>query len=210
MMCRSISGSPILGSMQFFPNYRIILTVHIVSTSGHSSISGKKENKDQLLSGILERGHGGVMCGILKNSGKEQTFHGESVAREHGKDRGRRFFDLIEVDIAEKSLRVTITVGINFYGPNLVNISRERERLLMEQVEKEKEDMQFELVMKYACQMMQMRNSTTAKPGIVEEKVATAESSMTNRIMFTGKHKNRTCQEITWIFTSRVMKQRDS
>ncbi len=35
------------------------------------------------------------MCGILKNSGKEQTFHGESVAREHGKDIGLRFFDLI-------------------------------------------------------------------------------------------------------------------
>jgi hypothetical protein len=42
----------------------------------------------------------------------------------------------------------------------------------MEQAEKEKEDMQFELTMKYACQMMQMRNSTTAKPAIVEEKVA--------------------------------------
>jgi hypothetical protein len=39
--------------------------------------------------------------------------------------------------------------------------------------------------MEYACQMMQMRNSTTAKPAIVEDKVATAESSMTNRIMFT-------------------------
>ena len=39
--------------------------------------------------------------------------------------------------------------------------------------------------MKYACQMMQMRNSTTEKPAIVEEKVATAEGSMTNRIMFT-------------------------
>jgi hypothetical protein len=33
--------------------------------------------------------------------------------------------------------------------------------------------------------MMQKRNSTMAKPAIVEEKVATAESSMTNRIMFT-------------------------
>jgi hypothetical protein len=55
----------------------------------------------------------------------------------------------------------------------------------MEQAEKEKEDMQFELAMKYACQMMQMRNSTTAKPTIVEEKVTTAESSMTIRIMFT-------------------------
>ncbi len=125
------------------------------------------------------------MRGILKNSGKEQTFHGESVARKYGKDIGRRFFDLIKVDIAEKSLRTAIVVGINYYGPNLANISRERERLLMEQAEKEKEDMQFELAMKYACQMLQMRNSTTAKPAIVEEKVATAESSMTIRIMFT-------------------------
>ncbi len=125
------------------------------------------------------------MRDILKNSGKEQTFHGESVAREHGKVVGRRFFDLIEVDIAEKSLRAAIVVGINYNGPNLANISREHERLLMEQAEKEKEDMQFELAMKHACQMMQMRNSTTAKPAIVEEKVATAEGSMTNRIMFT-------------------------
>jgi hypothetical protein len=30
-----------------------------------------------------------------------------------------------------------------------------------------------------------MRNSTTPKPVIVEEKVTTAEGSMTNRIMFT-------------------------
>jgi hypothetical protein len=125
------------------------------------------------------------MRDILKNSGKEQTFHGESVAREHGKDIGRTFFDLIEVDIAEKTLRAAVVVGINYYGPNLANISRERERLLMEQAEKEKEDMQFELVMKYACQMMQKRNSTMAKPAIVDEKVATAEGSMTNRIMFT-------------------------
>ena len=58
-------------------------------------------NKDQLLSGILERGHGGVMCGILKNSGKEQTFHGEIFERTN--DTGRRFFDLIEVFIAEKT-----------------------------------------------------------------------------------------------------------
>ena len=40
--------------------------------------------------------------------------------------------------------------------------------------------------MTYTCQMMQRRISTTAKENaIVEEKVATTESSMTNRIMFT-------------------------
>ena len=43
------------------------------------------------------------------------------------------------------------------------------------------------LAMEYACQMKQKSiYSTTAKePAIVEEKVATAEGSMTNRIMFT-------------------------
>ncbi len=45
------------------------------------------------------------MRGILKNNGNEQAFHGESVTRDHGKDIGRRFFELIEVDTAEKSLR---------------------------------------------------------------------------------------------------------
>jgi hypothetical protein len=46
--------------------------------------------------------------------------------------------------------------------------------------------MQFERAMTYACQMMHRRISTTAKENaIVEEKVATAEGSMTNRIMFT-------------------------
>ncbi len=85
------------------------------------------------------------MRGILENSGKEPTFHGECVAREHGKDTGRRFFDLIEVDIAEKTLRAAAVAGINYYGPNLAKISRERERLLMEQAEKEKEEMEFEL-----------------------------------------------------------------
>jgi hypothetical protein len=44
--------------------------------------------KDQLLSGFLERDHVGVMCDILKNSGKEQTFYGESVAREHTNNAG--------------------------------------------------------------------------------------------------------------------------
>ena len=45
--------------------------------------------------------------------------------------------------------------------------------------------------MKYACQMMQRRISTTAKENAtVEEKVATAEGSMTNRIMLTEFHKS--------------------
>ena len=140
--------------------------------------------KDQLLSGFLEGDHVGDMRGILKNSGKEQTFHSESVAREHANNAGRRFFDLIEVDIAEKSLRACATAGIKRYGPDLAHIRRERERLLREQAEKE--DMQFERAMTYACQMMQRRISTTAKENaIVEEKVATAEGGMTNRMMFT-------------------------
>ena len=55
----------------------------------------------------------------------------------------------------------------------------------------ENEDMQFERAMKYACQMMQRRISTTAKENAtVEEKVATAEGSMTNRIMVTEFHKS--------------------
>ena len=55
----------------------------------------------------------------------------------------------------------------------------------------ENEDMQFERAMKYACQMMQRRISTTAKENAtVEEKVATAEGSMTNRIMLTEFHKS--------------------
>jgi hypothetical protein len=117
--------------------------------------------KDQLLSGFLERDHVGAMRGILKNSGKEQTFHSESVAREHANNAGRRFFDLIEVDIAEKSLRACDAAGIKRYGPDLAHIRSERERLLREQAEKE--DMQFERAMTYACQMMQRRISTTAK-----------------------------------------------
>ena len=139
---------------------------------------------DQLLSGFLERDHVGAMRGILKNSGKEQTFHSESVAREHANNAGRRFFDLIEVDIAERSLRACAALGIKRYGPDLAHIRSERERLLREQAEKE--DMQFEHAMTYACQMMQRRISTTAKENaIVEGKVATAEGGMTNRIMFT-------------------------
>ena len=59
---------------------------------------------NQLLSGFLERDHLGSMCDIIKNSGKEQTFHGESVGREHTNNTGRRFFDLFEVDVAKKSL----------------------------------------------------------------------------------------------------------
>jgi hypothetical protein len=41
-------------------------------------------------------------------------------------------------------------------------------------------------VTKYACQLIQKSISTTTKEtAIVEDKVATAEGSMTNRIMFT-------------------------
>ena len=102
-----------------------------------------------------------------------------------------RFFDLIEVDIAERSLRVCAAAGIKRYGPDLAHIRSERERLLREQAENENEDMQFERAMEYACQMMQRRISTTAKENaIVEEKVATAEGSMTNRIMLTEFHKS--------------------
>ena len=47
--------------------------------------------------------------------------------------------------------------------------------------------MQFERAMQYACQMMQKRiySTTVKETAIVEEEVATAEGSMTNRIMFT-------------------------
>ena len=117
--------------------------------------------KDQFLSGFLERDHVGVMAGIIKNSGKEQTFHCESVAREHTNNAGRRFFDLIEMDIAEKFLRETTASRIIRYGPDLAHIRTERERLLREQTEKE--DIQFERAMTYACQMIQRRISETAK-----------------------------------------------
>jgi hypothetical protein len=96
------------------------------------------------------------MCGVIKNSGKEQTFHGERVAREHGKDTGRRFYDLMEADIAEKTLLAAAVAGVNYYGPNIAQISRERERLLREQAEKEVTA--FERAMTYACQMMQKEN----------------------------------------------------
>ena len=88
--------------------------------------------KDQLLSGILERDHVGAMRGIIKNSGKELTFNGESVAREHTNYAGRRFFDLIEVDIVEESFRASTTAGIIRYGPDLAHLKSERERLLRE------------------------------------------------------------------------------
>ena len=68
--------------------------------------------------------------------------------------------------------------GSKRYGPDLAHTRSECERLLREQAEKE--DMQFERAMTYACQMMQRRFSTTAKENaIVEVKVATAEGSMT-------------------------------
>jgi len=90
----------------------------------------------------------------------------------------------IDEGLAEKLLRAATAAGVTYNGPTPAQISRERERLLREQAEKE--DSEFMRAMEYACQMMQKRNSTTAKPAIVEEKVATAEGSMTNRIMFTG------------------------
>jgi hypothetical protein len=89
----------------------------------------------------------------------------------------------IDEGLAEKLLRAATAAGVTYNGPTPAQISRERERLLREQAETE--DAEFLLVMEYACRMMQKRNSTMAKPAIVEEKVATAESSMTNRIMFT-------------------------
>ena len=52
--------------------------------------------KDQLLSRFLERDHVGVMCVIIKNSGNQQTFHGESFGRECANNEGHRFFDLID------------------------------------------------------------------------------------------------------------------
>ena len=84
------------------------------------------------------------------------------------------------MDIAEKSFRTCTSAGIKRYGPDLAHIRSERERLLREQTEKE--DMQFERGITYACQMMQKRISITAtKNAIVEEKVATAEGSMTKK-----------------------------
>ena len=81
---------------------------------------------DQLLSGFLERDHVGTMCGILKNSGKEQTFHGENVVREYANNAGRRFFDLFEVDNTERSLRACTAADIKTYGPNLAQLKRVR------------------------------------------------------------------------------------
>ena len=167
------------------------MTVSTKEEAFHRVSAALDRANDQLLSGFLERDHVGAMRGVIKNSGKEQTFHSESVAREHANNAGRRFFDLIEVDIAEKSLRACAALGIKRYGPDLAHIRSERERLLREQAENENEDMQFERAMEYACQMMQRRISTTAKENaIVEEKVATAEGSMTNRIMLTEFHKS--------------------
>ena len=165
------------------------MTVSTKEEAFHRVSAALDRANDQSLSGFLERDHVGAMRDTLKNSGKEQTFHSESVAREHSNNTGRRFFDLIEVDIAERSLRACAALGIKRYGPDLAHIRSERERLLREQAEME--DMQFEHAMTYACQMMQRRISTTAKENaIVEEKVATAEGSMTNRIMLTEFHKS--------------------
>ena len=67
-------------------------------------VSGKEEvfhrctdldrTNSQILGGIQAVG---VMRGIIKNSGQEQTFHrdSESVALEDATNTGRRFFDLI-------------------------------------------------------------------------------------------------------------------
>ena len=101
------------------------------------------------------------MPGIIKNSGKERTFHGKSVAREHANNTGHRFFDLLEVDIAGKSLRAAAVAGVITYGPNLAQLRSERERLLREQAEKE--DSEFMRAMKYACQMMQKRTQQRQK-----------------------------------------------
>jgi hypothetical protein len=77
------------------------------------------------------------------------------------------------------------TTGIIYYGLNLEQIRSGRERFLREQTDKE--DTEFESAMTYACQMMQKRIYSTMvkETTIVEEEVATAEGSMTNRIMFT-------------------------
>jgi hypothetical protein len=89
----------------------------------------------------------------------------------------------IDEGLAEILLGAATTDGVTYCGPTPLQISREHERLLRDQTEKEESELMC--VMEYACQMMQMRNSTTPKPVIVEEKVTTAEGSMTNRIMFT-------------------------
>jgi len=96
------------------------------------------------------------------------------------------------VDIAEKYLRAAAAAGIIYHGPNLAQIRSERERLLREQAEKE--DMQFERAMTYACQMMQKRLYST-----------TAKETNLPKIPTVKRLKDRTWQEITWSFTSRVM-----
>ena len=91
----------------------------------------------------------GAMCDIIKNSGKEQTFHDESVERAN--DTGHRFFDLIEVDIAEKTLRTAAVAGVITYAPNPAQLRSERKR-----ERQKKEDTEFERAMKYACQIMHL------------------------------------------------------
>ena len=97
------------------------------------------------------------MCVIIKNSGKEQTFHSESVAREHANNTGHRFFDLLEVDITVKVLRAATVSGVRTYGPNLAQLRRECERLLRKQTEKE--DSVFMRVMKYGEDKQQFDRS---------------------------------------------------
>ena len=138
------------------------MTVSTKEEAFHRVSAALDRANDQLLSGFLERDHVGAMRGIIKNSGKEQTFHSESVAHEHANNAGRRSFDLIEVDIAERSLRACAAAGIKRYGPDLAHIRSEREI-----------------------------STTPRENAIVEEKVATAEGSMTNRIMFTESEHTR-------------------
>ena len=66
------------------------MTVSTKEEEFHRVSSTLDRANEQLLSGFLERDHVGSMCVIIKNSGKEQTFHGESVAREHANNAGRR------------------------------------------------------------------------------------------------------------------------
>ncbi len=68
------------------------------------SITTWKVNTDQFLSGILES----------------------------DQDTGHRFYDLSEVYSTEKILHADDAVGVTYYGPNLAQINRERERLLRE------------------------------------------------------------------------------
>ena len=87
------------------------------------------------------------------------------------------------MDVAEKSLRAAAVAGVIAYGPSCT--TQERAQTASEGAGRKRG---FRI---YACNEIRMsndakENSTTAKEtAIVEEKVATAEGSMTIRIMFT-------------------------